>query len=150
MSARKFSIATAVAAALLAPALSMADSPWVPANNERGYNYQPDHGSTAVGAQGRSAGTAAAPGVLLREGPPLDTFPSSAGGKTQPDPGSTAIGAQGRSAGTAVAPGVLLREGPPLDTFPSSAEGKTREEVRNELLNMSPAERQRLRELYRN
>ena len=108
MNTHKFSIMAALAAALLAPAPSMADSPWVPANNERGYTYQPDHGSAAPGAQGRSA------------------------------------------AGTAVSPGVLLRSGPPLDTFPAATSGKTREQVRNEFLNMSAEERQRLRELNRN
>lgn len=107
MNARKFSIVTAVAVTLIAPALSMADTPWVPDNTDRGFSYQPDHGSTAAGAQGRSAGTA-------------------------------------------VAPGALLREGTSQDTAPSAATGKTREQVRNEYLNMSAAEKQRLRELNRN
>lgn len=107
MNARKSSIMAVIAAALLAPALSMADTPWVPDNTDRGFSYQPNHAGTAAGAQGRSAGTG-------------------------------------------VAPGVLLREGPPLDTFPSAATGKTREQVRNEYLNMSAAERQQLREQFRN
>lgn len=107
MNARKSSMMAVIAAALLAPALSMADTPWVPNNTERGFSYQPDHASTAAGAQGRSAGTA-------------------------------------------VAPGMLLREGAPLDTAPSTATGKTREQVRAELLSMSAAERQQLREQFRN
>ncbi|WP_157119371.1 hypothetical protein [Azohydromonas lata] len=78
MNARKSSMMAVIAAALLAPALSMADSPWVPANNNRGYTYQPDHGS-AAGVQGRSVGSAAAPSALLREGAPQDTTPSATG-----------------------------------------------------------------------
>lgn len=107
MNARKVSIVAAIAAALLVPALSMADSPWVPANNNQGYRYQPDHGNTDKGVQGRTANVA-----------------------TSPD--------------------VLIREGAPLDTFPASTSGKTREQVRNEYLNMSAAEKQRQREIFRN
>lgn len=106
MTIRKLSVVAALAAMLLAPAISMADSAWVVANNQ-GYQYQPDHGSSVVGAQGRSAGTSTEPGVFLREGPPLDT------------------------------------------TLAAVA-GKTREQVRNELLDMSAAEKQRMQEFNRN
>lgn len=107
MNTRKLSLITVVAAALLAPALSMADTPWVPANNEQGYNYDPAHAtSSPQGVQGRSAPIAAAPGALFSE------------------------------------------TGSPT-TMPSTATGKTREQVRNEYLNMSAAEKQRMQELYR-
>lgn len=99
-------MAAVVGAALLAPALSMADAPWIPANNNRGYTNQPE------------------------------------------DARSLTHGAQGRSAAGAVAPGVR-QESAPLSTSPSTVSGKTREQVRNELLNMSPAERQRLQEVFR-
>lgn len=98
MKTRQFSAVVALSAVLLAPAVSMADSPWVPANNNQGYRYQPDHGSTGTGAAGRSA-----TGV------------------------STLDDARATGAPT----------------------GKTREQVRNEYLNMSPAERQRLQEVFR-
>jgi hypothetical protein len=67
-----------------------------------------------------------------------------------PNHGRSPAGAQGRSADTAVAPGALWLEGAPSDTAPSAAAGKTREQVRNEFLNMSAAERQRMREFNRN
>jgi hypothetical protein len=78
MNTRKLSLITAVSAALLAPALSMAqNAPWSPANNNNGFSYQPTQaGSAAPGAQGRSAamGAAVSPDTLIREGAPLDTF----------------------------------------------------------------------------
>ncbi|MDZ5455698.1 MULTISPECIES: hypothetical protein [Azohydromonas] len=98
MKTRKLSAVATLSAVLLAPAVSMADSPWVPANNNQGYRYQPDHGSTSTGAGGRSAA-----------------------GVSTPDAASTA----------------------------SATTGKTREQVRNEYLNMSAAERQRLQEMFR-
>ncbi|NML17071.1 hypothetical protein [Azohydromonas caseinilytica] len=97
MNTRKFSVVAALAAALLAPAVSMADSPWVPANNNQGYQYQPDHGHTDKGAAGRSAAS-------------INTAAS---------------------------------------TSAAAASGKTREQVRNEYLNMSAAEKQRMQELFR-
>ncbi|WP_066338663.1 hypothetical protein [Azohydromonas lata] len=76
MKTRNFSAVVALSAVLLAPAVSMADSPWVPANNNQGYRYQPDHGST--GAAGRSAPGATTPDTALRESAP----PSTAGATT--------------------------------------------------------------------
>lgn len=98
MNTRKSMMAAVIGAALLTPALSMADTPWTPANNERGYTYQPeDARSLTHSAQGRSAA------------------------------GTVASGAQRGS----------------------TASGKTREQVRNEVLNMSLAERQRMQDLFR-
>lgn len=105
MNTRKLSAVAALSAVLLAPAVSMADSPWVPANNNQGYRYQPDHGSTSSGAAGRNAAGVSMPDAAVRESAP----PSTAG----------------------------------------TTSGKTREQVRNEYLNMSAAERQRLQELFR-
>lgn len=56
------------------------------------------------------------------------------------DARSLTHGAQDRSAAGAVAPGALPG---------TTASGKTRDQVRNEVLNMSPAERQRMQELFR-
>lgn len=97
MNTRKSTVVAALAAALLAPTISMADSPWVPANNNQGYRYQPDHGKMDKGAAGRSAVTVNTPASTS---------------------GATAI-------------------------------GKTREQVRNEYLNMTAAEKQRMQELFR-
>lgn len=84
MKARKSSLVALAAAALLAPAVSMAGSEWHLANNNRGFSYHPEHAkSTLSRAQVQGEARSAGPGQLIREGAPLDTAPVAAPGKTR-------------------------------------------------------------------
>lgn len=85
MKARRLSsVGLLVAAALLAPTLSMANSEWHQENTDQGMSYHPEHAqSTLTRSQVQAAARSVAPGLIVREGPPLDTFPAATPTKTR-------------------------------------------------------------------
>ncbi|WP_084267668.1 DUF4148 domain-containing protein [Azohydromonas lata] len=79
MKARSHCTGLLVTAALLAPALSMANTVWHQENTDQGLSYHPEHvPSTLTRAQVQAEARSAAPSLIVREGPPLDTFPAAA------------------------------------------------------------------------
>lgn len=81
---RSYATGLLVAAALLVPALSMANSVWHQENTDQGLSYHPEHAqSTLTRAQVQTDARSAAPGLIVREGPPLDTFPAATQTKTR-------------------------------------------------------------------
>ncbi|NML17072.1 hypothetical protein [Azohydromonas caseinilytica] len=84
MKSRQYQIVTLVAAALLAPAISMANTEWHQENSDRGFSYHPEHAQRTLGrAQVQSDARSAEPGRIIREGAPLDTFPAATSTRTR-------------------------------------------------------------------
>ncbi len=81
---RPSSVGLLVAAALLAPTLSMANSEWHQESTDQGMSYHPEHAqSTLTRAQVQADARSAAPGLIVREGPPLATFTAVTPTKTR-------------------------------------------------------------------
>ncbi|MDZ5455697.1 MULTISPECIES: DUF4148 domain-containing protein [Azohydromonas] len=84
MKARSHCTGLLIGAALLAPALAMANAEWHQENTDQGLSYHPEHAqSTSTRAQVQADARSAAPGLIVREGPPLDTFPAATQTKTR-------------------------------------------------------------------
>lgn len=84
MNVRKSSMMALVAATLLAPALSMANTEWHQENNNQGFSYHPEHAKSMLSrAQVQGDARSAATSSIIREGAPLDTFPAATSPKTR-------------------------------------------------------------------
>lgn len=84
MKSQKFASTALVIAALLAPAVSMAAGEWHQENTDRGASYHPEHAKSPLSrAQVQGEARATEPDRLVREGAPLDTFPTAAADKNR-------------------------------------------------------------------